>query len=86
MPRKRLTGPSEADRRLRRVDNFENRRLVQEQIEEFGVKQTAQLAANRAERRRIEITSTMMGDDGTRSWLSAFGDVHGVPAGKEARC
>jgi hypothetical protein len=65
MPKKRLTGPSEADRRLRRVDNFENRRLVQEQVEEFGVEQTAQLAANRAERRRIEITSTMMGDDGT---------------------
>jgi hypothetical protein len=65
MPKKRLTGPSEADRRLRRVDNFENRRLVQEQVEEFGVEQTARLAANRAERRRIEITSTMMGDDGT---------------------
>src|SRR3954471_12089051 len=65
MAKKRVTGPSEINRRLRRLDNFESRHLVQQQIEDFGVESTTQIAANPAERRRIEITSTMMGDDGT---------------------
>jgi hypothetical protein len=65
MTKKRLADPSPIDRRLRGLDNFENRRLVREQIEDFGVDSTKALAANQAERRRIEITSAMLGDDGT---------------------
>jgi hypothetical protein len=63
--RKKRTDLAAAQRQLSLDDNFESRRLVHDQIEEFGVESTAQLARSKAERRRIETAAAMLADDGS---------------------
>lgn len=61
--RKGPVKPSRTARAFRQRGNYESRALVRQQIEDHGVEGTAQLAANKAERRRIEIMSAMLGED-----------------------
>jgi hypothetical protein len=63
--RKKRTDLAAAQRQLSLDDNFESRRLVREQIENYGVEVTAQLARSNAEKRRIETAAAMMADDGS---------------------